>query len=201
MKQSRNLYRRTRMPVVFLVDRSPTAAEHAKEFLWTIEGFKSAALAHPVLSRLVELSVIGTGPFEVLHRFKPVYRRLPETFGLGARQPISEALMNTLDVIDTRRKELEDRGVEGVRRPLILLLSDGRSNSVTGSAMKRLDDASVENRAGCFAMAPFACRHDDLAYWATTGRGWCFRNRKHWLRVIDLHLRTERNPFLGGCKA
>jgi uncharacterized protein YegL len=140
-----------RVLVLYVLDTSPSEADHQKEIFASLRESTGEMKADPVTAHCTEVCVVEfntdvvVSPFVSVADFTPL-PKLP----VGGGTHLGHATAKALDAIEARTAELRKEGVQ-VKRKLMIILSDFCTQDSLGVLTERLHPAEKD---GNFAVLP-----------------------------------------------
>lgn len=190
-----------RVLVVYILDTSPSEADHQKEIFAALQESTAEMKTDPVTAHCTEVCVVEFNTEAVVSPFVSVADLVPvPKLPVGGGTHLGYATAKALDVIDARTAELRTEGVQ-VKRKLLIILSDFCTQDSLGILTERLHPAEKD---GNFAVLPIGVGQvntDVMSSFSSKRRGQLLREENgspnykslfNWIKlVVGLFSRSQ----------
>jgi len=154
------------MPVCFVVDVSGSIAPYVADLNASISAFCLALGSNHRAKEVAEIAIVTFGdgasvfsPFrsvkellELDERGQIVGTKLPAFDAVGRRTAMGQGLRVTLDLVDRRRKEYDDAGVQKLTA-FVVVFTDGGATDETAAVVKEMSKRVLAGHLHVFPIA------------------------------------------------
>lgn len=145
---------KARLPIVLLLDTSGSMTGRPIEKLEeAVQYFFEAIKEDEIAKRSAEISIISFNSIaEELLGFANIERQSIPKLITGGTTSMGKAINIALDVLEKRKKEYSEAGVE-YYQPWLVLISDGEATDEVEEAIKRAQSLTVNKKLTIFSVA------------------------------------------------
>ena len=142
-----------RLPVCLVLDISGSmAGDPIKELQFGVETFFAEVLADEVAQYSAEVSIVTFGgAVELALDFAPIQRQEIPLLSATGSTPMGEAIEQALLVLDTRKTEYKNAGVDYFQ-PWLVLMTDGAPTDDITKARGLINDLANNKKLAVFAI-------------------------------------------------
>lgn len=157
-----------RVPVCLCLDTSSSMS--GNPIMQLNEGVKlfyEAINGDVVAKQSADVCIVtfGCGGVNCVQDFQSIADELAPSFSAGSNTPMGSAASLALDLLETRKKEYQDNGIEYFQ-PWLVLITDGAPTDSWTSAAQRVSDLANKKKLTVFAIGVDGCNLEVLAHFS-----------------------------------
>lgn len=144
---------------VLLLDISGSMKDNIGELQEGLQRFKDEVGKDEIASKRVDLAVVTFGlGVAVAHDFSSIDAFEPPQLAADGATPMGEALMQAMDLLDSRKQQYKDKGID-YYRPWIFMITDGQPTDMKpgdarwNQVVTRLHEGEAGKKWTFFAVA------------------------------------------------